>query len=55
MDIRSLEQSFRSSNHIMEDVMTCQELECLIKNEGDGALVFGVTKVTPQLAESGVN
>lgn len=55
MDALSLEQTFRSSNHIMEDVMTYQELESLIKNEVGGPLVLGVTKVTPQLAESGVD
>lgn len=45
MEILSLEQIFRRSNHIMEDVMTYQELESLIKNEVGGPVVFGTMRV----------
>ena len=45
MEILSLEQTFRRSSHIIEDVMTYQELESLIKNEVGGPVVFGMTRV----------
>jgi len=45
MEILSLEQTFRRSSHIIEDVMTYQELESLIKNEVGGPVVFGTMRV----------